>query len=147
MARTPVTVSSKEFYESFVKRTKGKTGLTKREHSYLLNLTGEVMKDFIIEDGQIKMFGRLGSMMIRMVKPRGDKKAPLDFNQTRIEGCNVYHFNEHSDGYIARIIWERATAILTDKHMWIFKAVRQFKRRVSREVKTGRREYPIYIKS
>jgi hypothetical protein len=146
MARTPVTFSLKDFFNSFKVRTNNKFGLSNREHKYLLDTTGEVLKDFVIEHGEIKMFGRLGMLMIRKVKPKGDKKAPIDFNESRKNACNAYHFNDHSDGFIVRIIWERKNAILADKHMWHFKPVRAFKRRLAQVMKSSEFEYPILTK-
>ncbi len=146
MARTPVTFSLRDFFDSFDKRTEGKSGIGNREHKLILETTGEVMKEVLLKEGSLKLFARLGAMWIRKVKPKGDKKAPIDFSNYVAGQPNRYHFNDHSDGYIARILWHRKDCVLNDKHMWLFRPVRNFRRELTHIMKNNLREYTILTK-
>lgn len=141
MSRTPATFSTKEFFASYKKNTTNAE--SKQIHKKVLEATGSLIAELIVTEGQVKMFGRLGVMMIRRVKPKGNPYITIDYTTWNRDGIKAYQFNDHSDGYIARILWNRKKCVLHDKHMWQFKPVRSFKRNVAKVMKNHLYEYPI----
>lgn len=140
--RTPVTYKIKDFFKSFKK--KSSINISSQTHSKILYTAGEVICDCLIEDGDFKIGGRGGHFTIRMVAPRGTEKGTIDFKQTKELGFKVFNFNDHSDGLIGRIFWDREKCIFRDKHMWLFKASRHLKRQLAPIILTGSRQYPLY---
>jgi hypothetical protein len=144
MARTPVSYGITDFYKSFRKRHP-KVSISRKDYTAVLACTGDVISENLLEDGGFKLFSRMGALLIRNIKPKGNKKRMINFHETRKQGSNVYHFNDHSDGYVAKVIWDRGLAILSDKYMWLFKPVRSLKRSLAKEIKTGNRQYPVQL--
>jgi hypothetical protein len=144
MARTPVTFSITHFFKSFCARTGNKHKLTNRQHKKILETAGQVMKEIILQEGDLKLFSRMGELGIRKMKPAGEK-GPIDFAAHSM-GINAVHFNDHSDGYIGRVRWARGNCVLNDKHMWLFRPVRKFKRELAAIMKSGKNNYLIHTK-
>lgn len=143
MARTPVSYGTTDFFKSFIKKHP-KANISKKVHAEILSCGGDVISEFLLDEGEFKLFGRLGKLMIRLVKPKGQRMRMIDFNQTRKTGKNVYHFNDHSDGYVGKFVWDRKECVLSDKFMWNFRRVRKIKRQLAHAMKSGK-QYPLQM--
>jgi hypothetical protein len=144
MARTPVSYGVTDFFKSFKLRFP-RVNLSRKEHTAILACAGDVISQYLLADGDFKMFSRMGVLSVRNIKPKGNKTRMIDFNETRKTGQKVYHFNDHSDGLVAKIVWDRTGGVLADKYMWLFKPVRKLKRSLAKEIKTGKRQYPVQL--
>lgn len=145
MARTPITYNIHHYFRAF-KRRNPNVKITQTDHSEILRTFGDILSETLVEEGECKFFSRMGAFLIRRTRPKGIVTRMIDFNETRKAGHNVYHFNDHSDGLLAKFIWERTSCIVADKYMWVFRPVRQLKRRMAAAMKNGM-EYPIHIQS
>src|ERR1044071_2481306 len=116
MARTPVSFGATDFYRSFRKKNP-KTVLSQKVHATILACAGDVITEILLEEGEFKLFSRMGEFNIRTIKPKGTLRRMIDFHQTRVTGKSVYHFNDHSNGYLAKLVWDKRRCILADKFM------------------------------
>jgi hypothetical protein len=140
--RTPVSYKIKDFYKSFVKKTGIK--LAAQEYYIIVDTAGQIIADILLEEGEYKLGGRGGHLVIRMVKPKGSIGACVDWKATKERGELTYNMNDHSNGYIARVLWERDRSVFRDKRMWLFKPVRHLKRALKHAIVTRQLQYPIY---
>jgi hypothetical protein len=140
--RTPVSYKVKDFHKSF----KNKTGINipSRDYYLIVDTAGEIIADILLEEAEYKLGGRGGHLVIRMVKPKGSIGACVDWKATKEQGTRVLNMNDHTNGYIARVLWDRDKSVFRDKRMWLFKPVRSLKRALTQAIITKQLQYPIY---
>jgi hypothetical protein len=132
----------KDFFKSF----KEKTGIkiSTKDYCLILDTAGQVIADVLLLEAEFKLGGRGGHLVIRMVKPKGSIGACIDWKATKAAGKKVLNFNDQTNGYIARILWDRDQSVFRDKHMWFFKPVRSLKRALKPVIDAGTVQYPVY---
>lgn len=154
MSKTPVSYSRRNFIESF-KRKYPTVDIQANQVQHIIDRTGKEIARILLEDGELKMGSRLGNLLIRKFKPKGkggsfivltEKQRSVDKLQSFIQKRKVYQFNDHSDGYIFKFVWNKqACKSVADKNMWIFKPIRSIKRQLAQVIKQKLVSYPLMI--
>lgn len=140
MCKTPVSFGLKDFYQSY-KRKHPHSKVDSKMHRLILEKAGDNIRETLLEDGEFKLGNRAGVLMIRMVVPR---VKPFDYAHYNLTGEKRYFNNDHTDGNVAKVLWNRRNAILFDKHMWEFSISKQFRIDISEGLYARELIYPMY---
>lgn len=150
MSRTPVSYSRKEFISSYKKKYPD-SEISRGAIEVVIDNMGIAIADILLEDGEIKLGNRLGTLMIRKHRPKGKGGSfttVINEAETIRTGKTVYQFNDHSEGFVYRFLWNKAECkSISDKNMWIFKAIRNMKRKLAPLIKGKKHDYPIMIEA
>lgn len=148
MSKTPVSFSRKNFIQSF-KRKNPSIKIDDKQIHELIDFTGKAIADILLTDGEVKLGNRLGVLMIRKFRPKGKGGSftvVVDHTKSREQKKTVYQFNDHTDGYIYKFIWDKHRCqSISDKHMWVFKPIRNIKRLLAPLIRGKIHDYPIMI--
>lgn len=149
MSRTPVDFTKKDYLRGFRKRYPQESNIDPALHFTILKAAGQSMADCLLRDGHVKMGSRIGELLIRKFIPKGkgaNFATFVDPHQSALQKKAVYNFNDHTDGFIYRFIWnKRKCKGITDKNMWIFKPIRSLKRSLAYVLKNKLVDFPAGI--
>lgn len=137
--------------------------LTRKEYSEIIKEFNSKIVDLMLFDAFIyKMPCSLGRISIRKkkVEPYFDKdgnlinKLPVNRKETKQlwteypELTNkkfVYHHNEHSDGYIAKLHYEKKYAKFVGKSQYFFKPTRTIKQEINKILTAKFKKYDFFL--
>lgn len=111
-----------------------KDEITYRDYKRILEAFNKIVLDSLLESSEgFKMPSGLGYVQIVKYKPKSYNKKSLsiDFKATREYGKNIYHLNEHSNGYKFRLYWSKTPRTFTDRYMYQLSLVRANKRHLA----------------
>lgn len=149
MARTVISYSRKDYLKSFKKKHPGLV-FENNVFKEIIDAAGEIVGDFLLQDGEIKLPSRLGIINIRKFHPKGKGAgfvAPIDKKKSKEQKKAVYQFNDHTGGFIYRFFWNKKVCKgIADKNMWVFKPIRSLKRKLAQVLKTKINDFPILSK-
>lgn len=140
MCKSPTSFNTQDFYKSF-KAKHAHFKLTSVQHGRILKKACVNIKQALLEDGEFKLGNRSGKLTIRMVKP---KTRLFDYGHYNKTGEKRYFTNDHSDGLVGKVFWDRDDAVLSDKGMWEFEPNRKLSREIAQLIINKEVEYPIY---
>ena len=147
MARTKTTFKLRDFFVSYEKQhgDNPDLNLNFQAHNEIAYALSEAMKKDALHTGVTNFPNRMGKIKIFRIKRSPDSRHPIDFKASKELNTTVYHTNDHSDGLICKIAWNREKVILYDKNKWSFGAVRpNFKRQIKPMILNGV-TYPVII--
>lgn len=137
-----------ELYKNFRKeQPRLAAQVSKEQFKQILERHDQIQRDFILEDGSIKLPEKLGVLEIGKIcsdKKNGVKVA-VDYYQTRRLKKKILNFNTHSDGYMYKVRWNKSSTYLHDKGMWIFKTGRYLGRQLAQVIKNKQNDYSQFI--
>lgn len=134
-----------------------------RQYSEIINFMNKEVVNLILHDAfEFKMPSNLGSISIRKKKVEPyiddngkfinplpiDRKATKELWDIDEEAKNnnkkVYHYNEHSDGYIAKGYYNKQTAKYVGKGKYFIKLTRSIKQEINKIMTNAFSEYDFY---
>ncbi len=130
-----------------------------REYLDVLYGFFDYMRELILDGSKVALPERLGNMTIigKKQKVIFDDEGNItnlnpDWKSTnelwsKCEECKekkqlVYHFNEHTNRVLYKLLWSKSRVLVTNKGMYYFKPCRDFKRTLAKLIKEGK-EYII----
>ena len=131
----------KDFYTSysFKHDTRDARFVDKKKYVKILREFFKLLSKEIIEEAyEYKIPHGLGFLYIHKYK---SKKKPVDWKRTReyfkTHGVKkyIYFMNTHSGGWSARWYWDKRAAILKNKSLYKFVAIRKNKRAVGKTIR------------
>jgi hypothetical protein len=131
--RSIVDVLNKEFYSSFRARFPEYVSMSDREIKTKVALINGAIWNVAIEEREgVELPNGLGYIFIGSCSKK--KSDNTDYKTSKQYQKQIQHRNWESDGYIAKIFYTNYEQKYRFKfhELWGFKAVRQFKRTVSR---------------
>jgi hypothetical protein len=151
MARTPLSFTKKDFAISF-KRKFPDADVSNAVIFEIMNAGGKAISEALLEDGDFKMGHRVGELSIRKYKPKGKGASCIQLGVDKVKSkllqTRVFQFNDHSDGWVFRILWNKAKCKnVQDKNMWLFKPIRSLKRALATKILKEKADYPIGLKA
>lgn len=107
----------------------------------IFKLVTQTMVDVILEyildksDGFIMPYG-LGFIQIGKYKPATmtPKSLSKDYKASKDYNKNIYHLNEHSDGYKYRLYWSRIPQTFPDRYKYQLNLIRANKRKLAQMI-------------
>jgi hypothetical protein len=141
-------ITIKNFYKHYLEQNPkdSDTYCTQKEFldiakTYLKNLAL-----FVVDDaGVVTLPYRLGVIAVRKYKSNL-RKVPIDWKATKEEGCIVYNFNYHSNGYRYRVHWNKKRCRVKNKMYYSFQLTRQNNRRIAENIKSKKIDYFYFMK-
>lgn len=112
--------------------------MTYREYKDIMDSFCILLVKYLVNTGdKYKIPGGMGTLFIRRNKQIIDENTyrRVDFGATRKLGKNIYHYNQHSNGYYARFKWDKTRAYIVNKHTFKFNATRWAKRYLAQQIK------------
>ena len=132
------------------------TAWSKKDFNDVIKLYYQKTKDAIIFDNYEYKIPYVGSILLVKVKPEikvVDGKVvglSIDYQATRKYGKKTYHENEHTDGFIFKIIWSKMNLTNITAYRFV-PANHSFRRYLSRILKNkskyGAVDAPLIIKA
>ena len=118
--------------------------LTYAEYRDITTMFFKYMADRIVYKSlTVTLPFRLGEISVEKHKPayKSLRKMVMDWDRSRELNKQVRQFNEHSNGYIYKFLWNRHKCITPHHQSYAFKPARSLKREVARLVKTKENDY------
>lgn len=139
----------REGYKFFRSDSRYEDCLTGINCNVYSQLCGKILKKLatkLVEGKQVDLpfIGRLGVQKRQMSYEQ--KNLVIDFNHYNKTGERVYHFNEHSDGYIAKLFHKKDQESGLGHFRFVrFFTARRIKRRIAAQMKKkdGHKIYPV----
>jgi len=150
-----VDYGSDQLYKDYVEYSGNPYNLSKKQYRKVWKEFSKKLWDNIIfQNYEFVMPFRLGTIRMKYYKaklkvlPDGSinyNKVPVDYKSTieywdKTPGARerkelLYFFNEHSDGYMAKVLWDRLTCVTRNHNRYAFRATRTLKRTVVKAIK------------
>ncbi len=144
MSKVAVDNKIKDVYNKFKKNYKSAAKkLTYEQYLSILDKSNEIERRVLLKDGEYKLPYQLG--VLEIVKSKCKVKniyKSVNFQETKKQNRTILNFNDHSDGYIYKIYWNRRTCKLQDKQIWVFKTGRIIARQLAQVIKNKLNDYP-----
>lgn len=131
-----------DFYERYKQSYGDKVDL--RLYTDILSKFNTIIANKLLSGSEeLKMPYSLGSVCIVKYKPKTHLKKSLsiDFKATRDLGRNVYHLNDHSDGYKYRLFWSKQDRDCFNIYLYQLKLLRANKRRLASIIKNKENDF------
>jgi hypothetical protein len=101
-----------------------------KDYMKILNLFSEKVFEYLRDTGlPITMPSRLGTFRIVKIKPSNPEKKPVNFKLSKELGKLIRHTNLATDGFYAKLYWNKTDSYMRHKTLWGCTFVRDKKRR------------------
>lgn len=102
-----------------------------------------ISEEVVVKSMQYKLPFRLGTLCVYKHKPffKSTNKMSVDWKETKKQGKKIYLFNNHSNGYRYRFLWDRNGSNAKFLKMYAFKASRSNSRTIASLVKERKNDY------
>lgn len=115
--------------------------LTKKQVKQVMYLFNKILSSWLIEKGyRYKLPHRLGYFEVAKTKMQYHL-LKFDYGEWNKTGLKVYHENNHSDGWYARLHWEKKGSRVINKKWYYFKLVRANQRMIAKQMKENHKIY------
>jgi hypothetical protein len=114
-----------------------------REICYMHNQL--FMERVLVAGERMRIPFRLGFIRVKKTK-MNYKYMMFDYETFNKTGEKVFHMNDHSDDFKARILWEKSKCIVPGKRPYCLRLTREYKRKLASIMKTpnGHNRYLTY---
>lgn len=131
-----MSITLTDFYKDYRKKYKNtEYHLESAEYKKIVNLITNEILEQVHQGKKVKLPLNLGELYI--IK-KIQKKRPIDWVNTKKYNKVIYHNNFHSEGYVYRFKWAKATARFKNKKMYEFRPMRKNSRYLTQLIKAGK---------
>lgn len=135
-------IINKKLFEKFKEKYPNHSNINYKTFISVIKKDNEKILDLALEnrDG-VELREFLGNIII--VSCQSTKKSPINYKESRITGKIIIHKNWDSDNRMVKIMYTNCVKKFgfENKNLWGFKAVREFKKRVSEMFKLDYTKY------
>lgn len=155
-----IDIHTKDFYDYYKEHTSDENVesafyISQGQYGKFIRLFFEELSNSIIEENfEFKMPFRLGVLSIKkyrsVIKEKDGKISnhlPVDWNATlklwesdtdaKEKKILVKHLNKHSNGYIAKWVWNKSKANFKSRYNWWFRPTRTNKQKLKAAIKNN----------
>lgn len=139
------TYTTKYIYNRLVESNKLPVDISYFDFKALIEDLGKLMSVEVLDRSrELKMPHGLGTFTIVKYKPKTYtwKSLSVDFELTKLYGKQIFHLNDHSNGYKYRMFWAKHdTVAYKNKTKYNFKMCRRNKRYLAQLIKLNKQDY------
>lgn len=122
-----------EVYELYKKKVKKPVEFT--VFKAICTLHNKLVMQKVMEGVNFRVPFRLGFIRVKKTKMTFSK-LKFDYGEFNKTGIKSFFLNDHSDGFKAKLLWEKSKCIVKGKRPYCFQPTREWKRTLAAVMKT-----------